>query len=204
MGFLTDKVIDNRNVIREKKGLQPLGAEVPSPQKKLEPPSIVFPSLPLPERTTAALTAEEKDWQQTMLVLTPLEPVYRWGDETQPGLALDLAKQEEACLEAATSKFSKEYYRRLKQGYLKTVGYICERYWLANQKDPWLDVFSFSLGMKTIRIYPQVNSPIESGTPPAFFACEIPALLTTPPEELLRIYTTKEVFPGSVITYAIE
>jgi hypothetical protein len=55
--------------------------------------------------------------------------------------------------------------------------------------------------MKKVRIYPHPGMIPAPDTPTAFYAREIPALLTTPKDDLVKIYEVKETMPGSLIEY---
>src|SRR5688572_3905273 len=105
MKDLMEQVIKNRNEIRKSKGLAPV-EETRSPLPKKEPTaksSIVHNGLSQPGHRTIpdVLTAEpletpplrddeytipnHRNWQLTMIALTPLEAIYEWAEATRPG-----------------------------------------------------------------------------------------------------------------------
>ena len=188
------KLSDMTNQYRTEWGLKPLPFDAHTKPQPVRPTRNPHPTPP-PD-VEVAVTPLVRDWQHVMTMLLALEPVYTWAYLIQPGVVVDLATLEDACLVAAENAHAKEYHR-LRDTYLSAVGELCERYWLATVADPWIDIVSLGLGCQPLRLYGQIPATFPPDSPPAFFAREIPTLLITPLSAFEAIYNTKAAIPGS-------
>lgn len=182
-----------RSKVRKEKGLPP----VPSVYGQPSPPAVVKQVSP-PHPPEPPVTVDHGDWQRTMGKLAQLEPVILWAEEQRPGMWRRFAELEHECRDAALNNHPDEY-QRLKKSYLKSLGEVCELYFIGKLHYESMDILSIPLGFKEIRLHGHPAPPEIEGDRIPFFVREIPLLCCATPDEITQIVAVKETMPGALV-----